>query len=61
VHDVKADQPTVRMSESCRHGGKNREAERLPEANCMLIGLHNSVELHRCIPILRCDFEYAAG
>jgi hypothetical protein len=61
VHDVKADQSTVRMSERFRHGGKYREAERLPEAYGGLIGLHDCVELHRRKPILRCDLEHAVG
>jgi hypothetical protein len=49
------------MSEGFRDGGENREAERLPQPNCVLIGLHYSVELHRRIPILRRDFEDAVG
>jgi hypothetical protein len=49
------------MSERFRDGGENGEAERLPQANCVLIGFHDSVELHRRIPILGCNFEDAAG
>jgi hypothetical protein len=61
VHDVKPDQPAVRMSERFRHGGQNGEAERLPQPNCGLVGLHDSVELHRRVPFLRCDFEDVVG
>ena len=31
------------------------------QADCVLIGLDDSVELHRRVPILRRDFEDAAG
>ena len=49
------------MSKRFRHGGQNREAERLPQPNCVLVGLHDSVELHRRVPFLRCDFEDMVG
>jgi len=49
------------MSESFWDGGENREAERLPQADCVLVGLHDSVELHRRVPILRSDFKDALG
>ena len=61
MHDVKADEPTVRMFESFRDGGENREAKRLPQADCVLVGLSDSVELHSRVPILRRDFENAMG
>jgi hypothetical protein len=49
------------MSESFRDGGENREAERLPQPDCVLVGLDNSVELHRRVPIIRRDFEDPLG
>jgi hypothetical protein len=59
VHDVKADQPAVRMLERFRNGGENRETERLPQTYCVLVGLDDSIELHRRVAILRRDFEAA--
>ena len=49
------------MSEGFRHGSENGEAERLPKPDCVLVGLHDSVELHRRVPFLRRDFEDAVG
>ena len=49
------------MSESFWDGGENREAERLPEADCVFVGLDHSVELHRRVPIISSDFEDAVG
>ena len=46
VHDVKADQPAVRMLERFWNGGENRETERLPQTYCVLVGLDDSIELH---------------
>jgi hypothetical protein len=61
VHDVKADQPLVRMFEASGTVARIVKAERLPQANCVLICLHDTVELHRRIPILRRNFEDAGG
>src|SRR5215207_3661533 len=49
------------MFESLRDGGENPEAERLPQADGVLVGLDNSVELHRRVSILSRDFEDALG
>ena len=49
------------MSEGFRGGGENGEAERLPQADYVLVGLDDSVELHRRVPIRRRDFGNAAG
>ncbi len=59
MHDVKADQPMVRMLERFRNGGENRETERLPQPYCVLVGLDDSIELHRRVAIVRRDFEEA--
>jgi hypothetical protein len=59
VHDVKADQPAVRMLEPFRNGGENRESERLPQTYCVLVGLDDSIELHRRVAVLRRDLEDA--
>jgi hypothetical protein len=61
VHDVKTDEPTVRMSECFWDGRENPEAERLPQADRMLVRFDDSVELYRRVPILRRDYEYAVG
>jgi hypothetical protein len=49
------------MSESFWDGGENREAERLPQADCVLVGFDDSVELHRRVPIRRRHFEDTLG
>jgi hypothetical protein len=61
VHDVKTDEPTVRMSECFWDGRENPEAERLPQADRVLVRFDDSVELYRRVPILRRDYEYAGA
>lgn len=59
VHDVKPHKPTLRMSEGLRDGGENLEAERLPQPDCVLVGLHDRVELHRRVSIFRRNLKDA--
>jgi hypothetical protein len=59
VHDVETDEPMIRMPECCRNSGEDRESERLPQAYRVDVRLDDSVELHREVAILPCDFQYA--
>ena len=47
------------MLERFGNGGENRETERLPQPYCVLVGLDDSIELHRRVAIVRRDFEEA--
>jgi hypothetical protein len=58
VHDVQTDEAMIRMPEGRRNSAENCEPERLPQANRVDVRLDNSVELHREVALLHCNFQY---
>lgn len=49
---MQAHQPLGWMIECSRDGAQDREAQRLPQVHCRLIGLHNRVELDAVVVFL---------